>query len=74
MPRGKSVNIEEKIAVAQEQVIKAKARYDKACRELENLIAKRDAARRDELWKAVVASDRSYEEVVAWVTAGKQGS
>lgn len=37
-------------------------------------MAKRDAMRRDELWKAVAASNRSYEDIVAWIKAGDQES
>ena len=61
------VSIDEKIAAAQEQVVKAKARYDKAAKELEMLLAKRDAMRRDELWDAVVASGKSYDDTLALV-------
>lgn len=61
------VSIDEKIAAAQEQVVKAKARYDKAAKELEMLLAKRDAMRRDELWDAVVASGKSYDDILALV-------
>ena len=63
----RTVSIDEKIAAAQEQVVKAKARYDKAASELRRLIEKRDAMRRDELWDAVVASGKSYEDILAMV-------
>lgn len=74
MARGKRVDIEGKIAAAEEQVLKAKERYDRACAELKDLVAKRDAMRRDELWDAVVKSGRSYEEIVAWIKSGEQES
>lgn len=67
MARGKRADIEGKIAAAEEQVLRAKERYDRACAELKDLVAKRDAMRRDELWDAVVKSERSYEDIVAWV-------
>ncbi|MGN0038536.1 MAG: hypothetical protein ACI36Y_05325 [Coriobacteriales bacterium] len=67
MARGKRVDIEGRIAAAEEQVLKAKERYDRACAELKDLIAKRDAMRKDELWEAVAKSERSYEEILAWV-------
>ena len=67
MARGKRVDIEDRIAAAEAQVIKAKERYDRACAELKDLVAKRDAMRRDELWKAVADSGLSYEEVLALV-------
>ena len=65
----RTVSIDEKIAAAQEQVVKAKARYDKAASELRRLIEKRDAMRRDELWDAVIASGKSYDDILAMVRA-----
>lgn len=67
MARGKRIDIEDRIAAAEEQVLRAKGRYGRACAELRDLVAKRDAMRKDELWDAVVKSERSYEEIVAWV-------
>lgn len=69
----RTVSIDEKIAAAQEQVVRAKARYDKAAAELRRLIEKRDAMRRDELWDAVVSSGRSYDEILAMVKASDSG-
>lgn len=74
MARGRRIDIDDKIAAAQEKVLAAKARYEKACEELEDLMAKRDAMRRDDLWKAVVASNRGYEDIVAWIKAGEPES
>lgn len=65
----RTVSIDEKIAAAQEQVVKAKARYDKAASELRRLIEKRDAMRKDELWDAVIASGKSYDDILAMVRA-----
>jgi len=63
----RTISVDEKIADAQEQVVKAKARYDKAAAELRRLIEKRDAMRRDELWEAVGASGKSYDDILAMV-------
>ena len=68
----RSASIDEKIAAAQERVVKAKARYDKAAKDLEVLLAKRDAMRRDELWDAVVASGKSYDDILAMVKASDE--
>ena len=65
----RTVSIDEKIAAAQEHVVKAKARYDKAASELRRLIEKRDAMRKDELWDAVIASGKSYDDILAMVRA-----
>ena len=41
----------------------------KAASEPRRLIEKRDAMRKDELWDAVVASGRSYDDILAMVRA-----
>ena len=69
----RTVSIDEKIAAAQEQVVRARARYDKAAGELRRLIEKRDAMRKDELWDAVVASGKSYEDILAMVRSADGG-
>lgn len=74
MTRGRRTDIDSKIAAAQEKVLTAKARYEKACEELEDLMAKRDAMRRDDLWEIVMTSNRSYEDIVAWIKADEQES
>jgi len=43
--------MEEQIQKAQEKVIKTKAAYDTAVESLQKLLDKRDAQRKDELWK-----------------------
>lgn len=59
--------LEQRIEEAQERVIRTKAAYDKATDDLQVLLDKRDAMRKDELWKAVVDSGKSYEEVLRLV-------
>ena len=56
--------LETKIEKAQEQVSKAKKQYDTALAKLSDLLDKRDALRRDELVKAILKSDKTYEEVL----------
>lgn len=56
-----------KIAKAQEQVSKAKRQYDDATSKLSDLLDKRDSLRRDELIKAIMKSDRTYEEVLEFL-------
>ena len=67
--RSKST-IDEKIAVAQERVIKAKARYDESVAELEELLAKKKAVQNEELLKLFESSARSYEEIAAFLKDG----
>ena len=59
--------LEQKITKAQEQVSKTKKAYDAAIAELSDLLDKRDALRRDELVKAIMHSDKTYEEVLAFL-------
>ena len=62
--------LDTKIEKAQEQVSKTKKAYDAAIANLSDLLDKRDALRRDELVKAIMKSDRTYEEVLAFLNAG----
>lgn len=59
--------LETKIEKAQEQVSKAKKQYDTAFAKLSDLLDKRDALRRDELVKAILKSDKTYEEVLEFL-------
>ncbi len=59
--------VETKIEKAQEAVSKKKKEYDEAIAVLSDLLDKRDALRRDELVKAIMKSDRTYEEVMAFL-------
>ena len=46
---------------------KAKKQYDTALAKLSDLLDKRDALRRDELVKAILKSDKTYEEVLEFL-------
>ena len=59
--------VQAKIEKAQEAVSKKKKEYDEAIAVLSDLLDKRDALRRDELVKAIMKSDRTYEEVMAFL-------
>lgn len=65
--------VQAKIEKAQEAVSKKKKEYDEAIAVLSDLLDKRDALRRDELVKAIMKSDRTYEEVMAFLNT-EQGS
>ena len=62
--------LETKIEKAQQQVSKAKKQYDDALARLSDLLDKRDALRRDELVKAILKSDKTYEEVLEFLGSG----
>ena len=59
-----------KIEKAQELVSRKKKEYDAAVSVLSDLLDKRDAIQRDELVKAILKSDRTYEEVLAFLDTG----
>ena len=59
-----------KITKAQEQVSRTKKQYEAALANLSDLLDKREALRRDELVKAILKSDRSYEEILDFLDAG----
>ena len=62
--------LDQKIEKAQEQVSKTKKAYDAAIAALSDLLDKRDAIRKDELIKAMAKSDRTYEEVLEFLSSG----
>ncbi len=64
-----TATIEQQINKAQEKVIKTKQAYDAATDTLQKLLDKRDAKRKDELWNAILKSEKSYEEILGFVTA-----
>lgn len=59
--------LEQRIEKGQQKVIRTKAAYDKAVDELQTLLDKRDAKRKDEIWDAIVGSSKSYEEILAMI-------
>ena len=62
--------LDAKIEKAQAQVSKTKKQYDAAVAALSDLLDKRDALRRDELVKAIMKSERTYEEVLTFLGVG----
>lgn len=61
------ISLEEKINKAQAEVSSAKDRYDNAVAELEKLLTKRRELEAKELLNAFAASDRSLDEVIAFL-------
>mgnify|MGYP001139160913 CR=1 FL=1 len=56
--------IDQQIEKAQEKVIKAKDAYDQTVSSLQKFLDIRDAKRKDKLWKAVMESEKSYDEIL----------
>lgn len=63
----KTISIDEKISLAKGNFEKAKARYDAAAKELEDLQAKQRSIQRNELVKAVEKSGKTYAEIMAFL-------
>lgn len=70
MARGRKAvpeTIDQQIEKAQEKVIKTKAAYDQAVSSLQKLLDKRDAKQKDDLWNAVMKSEKSYDEILQMI-------
>lgn len=61
--------LEQQIVKAQNRVIRTKTAHDTAVDALQKLLDKRDARRKDELWGAIVKSQRSYEDIMKYISA-----
>lgn len=68
----RSISIEEKIEIQKGQVSKAKDRYETELAKLEELMRRRDELRSKELMDAFKNSERSFEEVMRFLS-GKEG-
>ena len=62
------VSIEEIIRVQEEAVVKAKAKYDAEVAKLKDLLAKRDEMKKKELLSAVEKSNKTYEEIMRFLS------
>lgn len=67
----RSVPIEEKIESQKEVVSKAKDRYENELDKLEKLMQKRDELRSKELMEAFSRSERSFEEVMRFLSGNE---
>ena len=56
-----------RIEQAQEDLVKAKHRYDAVAANLKDLLDKRDALRQKKLLDAIAQSGRSYEEIMQYL-------
>lgn len=46
------------------------AAYDTAAKNLQKLLDKRDAQRKDTLWKAILKSKKTYDEILSYIESG----
>lgn len=63
----RSIPIEERIAAQEQEVLKAKNKFEEESDKLKDLYRKRDEGRKKELLEAVAKSSRSYEEIMAFI-------
>ena len=68
-PRKQNRTLDEVIAEQEEVVRKAMEKYDRDVQKLKDLYTKRDEAKRKALLDAIEKSNRSYEEIMAFLTA-----
>ena len=66
--------LEQKIEKAKSKVIRTKAAHDNAVDELQVLLDKQTALRADKIMKAIVNSDKSYEEILRFIEGEKAGT
>lgn len=66
----KETNIDDEIRSQEEAVTKAKQKYDTEVARLKDLHAKRDEIKKKALLKAVENSERSYEEIMEFLSGG----
>ena len=62
--------VEQQIEKAQAKVIKTKAAYATAVKDLQILLDKRDAQRKDTLWRAILKSEKTYDEILNYIESG----
>ena len=70
--RGRQISaesLEEKISKAQDKLVATKKAYDEATQDLRSLLEKRDAIRKDELYKKLVSSKWTYEQVIKLISS-----
>ena len=61
--------VNHQIELAQEEVIKAKKKYDAATDHLKELLDKKKELQTEELMKAVMKSKHSYEDILRYVNS-----
>lgn len=72
MARGRKIGLdmlEEKIHKAEQDVTKAKARYEEATADLKRLLDKRDALHMEQIISAIAKSDKSFDEIMCYINS-----
>lgn len=68
-----TVSIDEKIIKAQETVEKTKEKYEAAVKELRKLMDKKEALKKQELFKAFENSYKTYDEILEFLMSDGAG-
>ena len=66
-----SETLDQKIEKAQIKVIKTKQAYETAVDALQKLLDKRDAKRKEDLWNAIIKSEKSYDEILSFINVSQ---
>lgn len=61
------ISMEERIAAQEQEVQKAKKKYEEENAVLKDLYRKRDEVRKKELMEAINKSDKSFEEIMTFI-------
>lgn len=61
------ISMEERIAAQEQEVQKAKKKYEEENTVLKDLYRKRDEGRKKELMEAINKSDKSFEEIMTFI-------
>ena len=70
----RTISLDEKIEKAEAAVLAAKVRYDKALDELEKLVTKRKQLEDKRILEAYHESDKTADEIVAFLLPKEEGS
>ncbi len=65
------ISIDEKIEKTKELVVRTKSKYDLAVDELEKLMVKKEELKKQEVMKAIVNSDKSFDEIIQFINNDK---
>ncbi|MBK5262725.1 MAG: ErpK protein [Peptostreptococcaceae bacterium] len=68
-----NISIDEKIEKAQDAAEKTKEKYDMAVKEPRSLMEKKEAMKKQELFKAIENSRKSYEGILNFLMADGAG-
>lgn len=65
----KTNELDQRIEKVRKRVEESKAAYDRASKELKNLLEKKKLIKADEIMDAIAKSGKTYEEVLQSITA-----